>query len=795
MSKVKLTIDGVELGVAPGTTILEAARMIGADVPTLCHHRDLAPNGACRLCVVEVEKAKTLLASCVTPVAPGMVVHTESERVVNARKDILRLLVANHPLVCIVCEKTGDCKLQDYCYRYDIDDSHYQGEVKELALDDSNEFFSRDMNKCILCGICVGLCQEISGAGAIDFLRRGFTTNVGPAYEDKIEASPCTYCGLCIDNCPVGALIPKSVTGKGRPFELKTSRAVCPYCSVGCTVYLHANEKEITQVTGDQESPVNRGHLCAKGKFGWDYQQSEERITAPLVKSGGVFIEVSWQEALSFVVDNLDRVRTLYGDDVLMGLFSPDMTNEEGYLYQKLIRSLGTNNIDSFTRFCHAPALDALKHTLGSTAMTNTIDELAHAGAIFIIEANPEVSHPVISYRVREALRRGASLITAGESLSGLGALAKVNLSIKGENAAMLVSAMAHVILEEGLYDEKYVGRRTEGFAEFKNKIAAFDLEKAEAVLSVSAEEIKEAARLFAKAPAAAVISNAGGMAYKGGKELAYSLINLSLLTGNIGKESSGLYLLYDESNLQGCLDMGIQPDLLTGFQAVSDKQVKEKFSKAWQVNLSEKPGLTAGEAFDPQAASHIKAMLIIGENPASPGAFGAHAAGLLGKLDFLLVQDMFMTETAALADVIFPAAAFAEKMGTYTNMERRVQLNMPVVDPPGEVFPDWRVIAELAGWLGFEWAYESVEDVFDEMAALTPQYSGINYSRLSREGLQWPCPATDHPGTKVLYEGRFRRGLGLFYLPEEPEKSSLANLSCSPAANEMRKRSVIGGL
>ena len=804
MPDIKLTIDGTELQVEPGTTILEAARQIGADIPTLCHHPALKPNGACRLCLVEVEKAKALVASCVTPVAPGMVVHTESERVVKARKDILRLLVANHPLVCIVCEKTGACKLQDYCYRYDIDDSHYSGEVKELPLDESNEFFVRDMNKCILCGICVSMCQDVVGVGAIDFTKRGFATNVGAAYEDKIEDSTCVFCGLCIDHCPVGALTVKSAFGKGRPFELETTKAVCPYCSVGCTLELHTNKEEVTQVTPHCTSPVNRGQLCSKGKFGWDYFQSEARLTAPLIKSEGVFVEVTWEEALSFTVDHLDRIKRLYGDQALMGLVSSLQTNEESYLLQKLIRSLGSNNIDSYTRHCHAPAMRALRHALGSAALTNSIEELCCARAILVVGSEPAKTHPVISYRVHEAVHRGADLITAGAGKESFKSLPRLNFDLKPAAAAVLVNTMAQVILDEELHDQKYVARRGEDFEGFKKAVALYTPERAHEITGLPAEKIKEAARLFARAESAAIVAGAGTGAE--GEELVTSLINLALLTGNIGKKAGGLYLLFGESNLQGCLDMGTHPAFLPGYQLLEDKKVRERFAEAWQVPLNPEPGLSAAEVFDTPAAQSIKAMLILGENPVSCSVGSNHADTVLKNLDFLLVQELFMTETAALADVILPSAAFAEKTGTYTNLERRVQLNRPALDPPGKVFSDWRVIAELAGWLGFEWEYASPADIFAEMAALNPQYAGINYNRLAEGGLQWPCPKEGHPGTQYLYEGRFRRGLGLFTAPLPPEHFSRQVLSdeetslthdhcCICSACAMKNHSSVAGL
>ncbi len=803
MSAIELTIDGKKIEVEPGTTILEAARQLGIDIPTFCYDPELPSNGACRICVVEVEKARALVASCVAPAGSDMVVHTASERVINARRAILSLLVANHPLDCITCEKTGECKLQDYCYRYGVADSEFSGEVKELSDDDSNAFFVRDMNKCILCGICVGKCQDVIGAGAIDFTKRGFVANVGPAFEDSIEDSTCVFCGLCIDSCPVGALIPKYSLGKGRPWEITKTRAVCPYCSIGCNVNLHVKANEVIGVTPVETNPVNRGHLCIKGKFGWDYLKSGDRLTRPLIKSNGVFLEVSWEEALALIADNIDEVKTRYGSDAIMGLCSPKTTNEESYLFQKLIRSLGTNNVDSYTRHCHAPAVDGMMEAFGSAAMTNSIEELSDTGAILVVAADPAESHPVISYRVREAVRNGAQLIVADPEPIGLTDLAQHYLPLYEGSAVALVNAMAYIIIEEGLQDQAFIDKRTEGYAAFKAAVSKYSIQDAAEVTGIGEEELRSAARAYAGAEKAAIISTVGANYSAAGGGLVLALANLALLTGNLGKESAGLYLPYGENNLQGVSDMGALPAVLSGYQLVKEKAVRDKFSRSWKTEINQNAGLSAAEVFTSGENSAIKALYILDENPVTCiGEENVETVQFLANLDFLIVQDIFMTETAALADVILPAAAFAEQEGTYTNTERRVQLTRQAVNPPGEAFPGWAIIAELAGWLGFEWIYDGPSDVFDEMASLTPQYAGMSYERLKTRGLQWPCPSEDHPGTAVLYEGRFSRGLGLFTVVDDqtavPSRteisvsSAAAYHACQCQSDSMSKRSVI---
>jgi len=804
MSAIKLTIDGQEIEVAPGTTILEAARQLGIDIPTFCYDPELPPNGACRICVVEVEKARALVASCVAPVGPDMVVHTESERVVNARKNNLSLMLANHPLDCITCEKTGECKLQDYCYRYGVASTEFKGEVKDLPYDDTNEFFLRDMNKCILCGICVGKCQQVVGAGAIDFTKRGFITNVGPGFEDAIEESTCVFCGMCIDNCPVGALIPKYVTGKGRPWQTESVPSVCPYCSLGCNINLHVKDNQVIGVSPVEESPVNRGHLCVQGKFGWDFVHSGDRVTTPLVKNDGVFIQVSWEEALDFIVDSIKDIQSRYGADALMGISSPKASNEENYLFQKLVRSLGTNNVDSYTKRCHASAVDGMMDAFGNAATTNSIDELAAVDAALVIGANPAESHPILDYRVREAAQKGAKLIVATPDLIELVDVSNYYLPLKQGTELALLNGLANVIIAEGLIDQDFINKRTEGFDQLKKAVDKYTPEYVAQITGLDEEEIRAAARAYGSAEKAAIVSDAGVDKQTGGSDFVKALANLALLTGNVGRESTGIYLPYGENNLQGSADMGTLPNNLTCYQHIKEKEVRDKFSKAWGVEISDNPGLTAEEVFESGINSSIKVMYIMGENPVACGGEKEKVTGFLEKLDFLVVQDMFMTETASLADVVLPAAAFAEKLGTYTNIERRVQLSQPAVEPPGEVFADWAVLVELAEWFGFDWDYTGPEEVFEEIASLTPEYSGISYQRLVEQGLQWPCPAEDHPGTKYLHEDSFNRGQGLFAPVEyDPETAAIsekdAAVCCAPGhhgcqclSETLTRRSVI---
>jgi len=762
MSKVKVTIDGREVEVPAGSTIYEAAQQVGVEIPTFCYDPELTRVGACRICVVEVEKARALVASCAAPVGDGMVVHTESERVVKARKNILRLILGNHPLECMTCQKTGDCKLQDYCYYYGVNEAGFEGEVKELELDDTNPFIRRDMNKCLLCGKCVRKCEEINGATAIDFMNRGFISNVGPAFDDPLEESPCVFCGLCVDVCPVGALLPRESIGKGRPWQVEKKEVVCPYCGVGCSINLHIKDGEVIDASAVEDSPVNRGHLCTKGRFGWDFLQSEERLTSPLVKQNGVFVETGWEEALQEVAKRLTEVRQKYGNDALAGLSSAKVTNEENYLFQKFIRELGTNNVDHCARLCHSPTLAGMEKAFGIAGMTNTIEEITGAGVILVIGSNTTETHPVVSYRVKEAVNNGAGLIVVDPRETRLAVEADSFLQVRPGTDVALLNGLAHLIIKEDLVDQKFIEEKTEGFEELKKTLDGYTPEYVEKITGVPAGELREAARLFGAAEKGSILYTMGITSHTSGTNNVLSVCNLAMLTGNIGRESTGVNSLCGQNNVQGACDMGALPDKLAGEHSIEEKDT----------------GLTAVEMMKAAAEGEVKAMYIMGENPLLSEPHLEHVQEAMEKLDFLVVQDIFLSETAQKADVVLPAAAFAEKDGTYTNTERRVQLSRAAVAAPGEARADWEILCGLANKLGMNWDFSSPEEIMKEIASRNPNYAGINYQRLEEsKGLQWPCPDLGHAGTPVLHREGFARGRGKFhpveYAPPSEETDS----------------------
>ncbi|UNC90830.1 formate dehydrogenase subunit alpha [Candidatus Contubernalis alkaliaceticus] len=767
MNVIKLTINGQPVETTVGTTILEAARQAKIDIPTFCHDPQLVGTGACRICVVEVENMKNLPASCVAPVYDGMVVHTESERVVQARKANLNLLLANHPLDCLTCEKNGTCKLQDYCYRYNVKNTDFIGEKKNLPRETSNPFYERDMNKCILCGKCARICHEINGAGAIDYANRGFNSTISTAFDEPLENSTCVFCGMCVDICPVGALTSKIGLGAARAWEVKKVKTTCPYCGTGCSFYLHVKEDKIVDVSPNYESPVNRGNLCVKGRFGWDFVHSPERLTKPLIKKDGKLVESTWEEALSFVADRIKDTIKSHGPDAIAGISSARCTNEDNYLLQKLFRMLGTNNIDHCARLCHAPTVAALATAFGSGAMTNSISEIEFSNCLLVTGSNTTETHPVISYRILKAKNRGTSLIVADPRRIGLAEVADIFLQHRPGSDVALFNGLLHVIIKENKLDQDFIKNRTEGFEEVKKTVEKYTPEYVEKITGVPAELIIDAALMYAEAETASILYTMGITQHTSGTNNVMSIGNLAMATGNLGKLNSGVNPLRGQNNVQGACDMGALPGVFPGYQGVTDPKNIEKFNRSWNAVLSSKPGLTVTEMFDAAETREIKLMYIMGENVMLSDANVNHVEKAIKNLDLLVVQDIFLTETAQIADVVFPAASFAEKDGTFSNTERRVQRIRRAVTTRGESRPDWLILSDLANKLGFSWDYPHPSYIMEEIASLTPSYGGLSYSRIENEGLQWPCPSPEHPGTPCMHIDKFVRGLGKFHAVE----------------------------
>ena len=760
MEKVSFTIDGVEVTANKGDTILKAALEHGIYIPHLCYHPDLQPFGGCRLCMVEI-RGKGLTISCKASVEAGIAVVTESPQINKVRRIAAELLIANHERNCLECFKNPECELQKVAGYLGIKEerlSRLRRTNKKLQIDDSNPFFSRDLNKCILCGICIRTCDEIQGVGAIDFAFRGPDTRVSATKDKPIMESECVSCGECVVRCPVGALIPKTTQRPAR--EVKS---ICCYCGCGCGIKLGIRGDVIVGVQGDRENPASKGRLCVKGRYGIaEFVHHPDRLTTPLIRKDGELKQASWDEALELVAARLRE----YAPEEVAFIASAKCTNEENYVMQKFARAvLGTNNIDHCARLCHAPSVAGLVQSFGSGAMTNSIEEIQEAACILAIGTNTTVSHPVIGLEIKKAVRNGARVIVANPRKIDLCRFADLWLRLRPGTDVALLMGMMRVIVDEGLLDSSFIEQRCQDFDVFKDSLSDFSLDFVEQITGVPSKDIAEAARLYAtNKPATIILYSMGITQHSHGTDNVLATANLAMLTGNIGKRCTGVDPLRGQNNVQGACDMGCLPNVYPGYQAVADPAIREKFETAWGCSLPSSPGLSLVEMFDAAYRKEIKALYLVGENPALSDPDVQHVREALARLEFLVVQDIFLSETAEFAHVVLPAASFAEKNGTFTNTERRVQLVRKAIEPIGDSKPDWWIISQVAqrlGAKGFDCNCSS--DITEEMRKLTPSYGGISCDRLENGGLQWPCPSEDHPGTCILHTNTFVRGKGRF--------------------------------
>jgi len=766
LQAVTITLNGLEVSGYPGMTILELARESGIEIPTLCYDAHLMSIGACRLCLVEDGRTGALMASCVTTISPGMVISTHSPRVVEHRKNIIKLMLASHPDSCLVCDKGNRCQLRKLASEMGIGWVEFQRVPQMATIEEINPFIEKDLSKCILCAKCIRSCQELVVEGAIDYFRRGFVNKPATLNDLPLEASECTFCGTCVAMCPTGALTEKERSYRGT--TKTTVQTTCPFCGCGCSICMEVKDNHIVGVVPGEQDAVSPGTLCAKGSYGYDFIHSPDRLTTPLIKRNNSLEETSWEQALEIVATEFNRIKNRSGPDSLAVLGSSKCTNEENYLLQRFGRCvLGTNNIDNGSRLYSSATTLGLGSSIGFSGTTNYLHDLERSEVILVVGANPTSSAPTVGYAIKRAVKyKGAKLILIDPRQTKLSSFACLWLRPRVGTDVALLNGLSKVVIDEGLLDEEFVSRRTDNFEALRKLLETYPPEHVEAITGVPDRQIRAAARLYATARGSAIVYASGITQHASGTNSVKAMANIALLTGNIGHRGGGLYALQRENNGQGACDMGALPNFLPGYQSVANSQSRKRFEERWKMPLPTAPGQTATEMIAQAKEGKIKGLYIVGENPVSSLPASNLVVEALASLDFLVVQDMFLTETSRLANVILPASSFAEKEGTFTNFEGRVNRLRKAIEPPGESLPDWEIILRLAEKMGCPLPFSSLHQVMDEIEELVPFYEGYAYIHKLHQVESKPW------GARRIYGGEFLSGFACFspveYTPPE---------------------------
>ena len=767
---IRFTLDGVDVDAAPGETLWQVAQRLGTTIPHLCYTPEpgYRADGNCRACMVEIEGERVLAASCVRQPTDAMVVHSQSERAARSRAMVMELLVADQP----ARESAHDPNSELWAWAEEMGQTTSRFPAKQTpAPDASHPAMAINLDACIHCTRCVRACREVQVNDVIGMANRGSGNKIVFDFDDPMGASSCVACGECVQACPTGALMPAH--GAGVVEAEKAVDSVCPYCGVGCQLTFQVKDNAIVRVEG-RDGPANHGRLCVKGRFGFDYVGHPHRLTTPLIrrddapKSAALdldpsnpythFREASWDEALDIAAAGLRRILERDGPSALSGFGSAKGSNEEAYLVQKLVRTgFRTNNVDHCTRLCHASSVAALLEGIGSGSVTATFNECRHSDVIIVIGANPSINHPVAATFIKNATQDGATLIVMDPRGSALSRHADYMLQFKSGTDVALLNAIMHVIVEEGLADEQYIQAHTEGFAQMRSHLKRYTPEAMAPQCGIDAETIRTVARLYGEANAAMVFWGMGISQHIHGTDNARCLIALALMTGQVGRPGTGLHPLRGQNNVQGASDAGLIPMVYPDYQRVDNPDVQAKFEAYWGMELDPKPGLTVVEIMDAVYDRTIKGMYVMGENPAMSDPNSHHVREAMAKLELLIVQEIFLTETAYFADVVLPATAWPEKEGTVTNTNRQVQLGRKAIDAPGEARDDWWIIQELARRLGLDWSYTGPADVFAEMRGCMDSLNGITWERLQREGaVTYPCDDEETPGHDVIFGDGF---------------------------------------
>ena len=734
MEQISLSINAMPVIADAGTSILKAARDNGIRIPTLCNHPHLEPAGACRLCIVEDEKSGRMMASCVTPVASGMTVQTDTPTLKRHRTNIIRLIMANHPESCIVCNKGNRCELRLLAAELGIGVTGLYPMPHYLRLEEANPFIIRDLTKCILCGKCIRADHELVAVGAIDYNLRGFRSRPATAHEESLEKSSCTFCGTCVSMCPTGALMTKNAHYAGSP--QKEALTVCGFCGVGCSLVIGSTDGRIVDVNpSHSDGTVNRSTLCIRGHFAHDFLNVPERLTVPLIRKEDQFTRTTWEEALDFVAERLLSIKSKYGPQSIAFLGSSKCTIEENYLFQKMARVvLTTNNVDNGAALSGRPVWRRLEERLGGGGRVKTLSELEHADVILVLGADPTQSAPVLGYHLRRASRiRRTPVIVVDPRRTDLVPFSSLWLPLNPNSDCELINSIASILLRKGSYDGDFIGRFTEGFNEYQESLSSINFEMVSRATGLDVKAIEEAAGLLRGKKIAFVIGH-GISLQRYGPQTIDAIINLALMTGSAGNRGGGFYGIARENNEIGAWDMGTVPDALPGRQALSDSTVRKHWERAWRSHLSPDPGLSVDRMMIEAEKGNLKALYVMGENPvrALPGS--PRVSGAMKNLEFLVVQDILETETTRLADVILPGAAFSEKSGSFTNMEGRIQSFESAIPLPGEAKPDWEILDLLGKRMGSTDQYRSIQHIRFEIASLVPGYMDLARS----QGTAW---------------------------------------------------------
>jgi formate dehydrogenase alpha subunit len=734
---LKLTIDGKDVTGRPDQTIYEVAKENGLDIPTLCYHARLSLLKSCRICLVDVEGAEMPVASCATPVLEGMVVHTRTERVERMRHEALKLLLVNHPLDCPVCDAGGECQLQNRTYEFGIEKNEYPPEKREFPrIPYGTPLIRQWFDRCVMCLRCIQSCLEIPGADVLEVAEHGF-----PSHVKAVRTENCISCGECLHMCPVGALTENLSPIKGRIWQLGRTQTTCPFCGCGCQLELNSlADRKVVKVTTKREAGVNRGSLCVNGRFGFDFIHHPERLQKPLVKKSGVFVETSWEEALDLIATKLGEIKNKYGGRSIAGVSSSRATNEEIYLFQKWMRAcIETNHVDSGARLSAGSSLKGMMASTGLGAMTHEMDGVTQADLILIVGADTYQDNLIFSNKMRRAIRdRGAKIILVDPRKTKWENWADLWLRpLPGTDVAW-INGLIRLLIDKGVPSKESVGSKTEGFETLRSSVEEFSPGFVEKKTGISESDLERAAKLFQAAKKRAIVFGSGVTQHINGTETVKALCNLALLTGETEEEGGGVYPLLAQNNAQGAFDMGSLSEFLPGYQKVEDEKARERFEEIWNKRIPENPGLTYVEMPDKITEGKIKALYVFGEDPFINLPNIEKLKNGLGQLEFLVVQDLFMTQVASCAHVVLPGVSFAEKDGTFTSMERRIQRVRKAISPVGDSRPDWKILCDLSTRMGYPMEYQHPAEIMEEIASLVPFYAGATYPNLENGGIRW---------------------------------------------------------